>query len=282
MTKAFRLTTLNDAIDIATTLTKSWFRGHSRAVGDLVPRIFRPENKNPVHLKFRPAFEMDTIELFKRHAALLTELRIPQVDDLLGWLCVMQHYRAPTRLLDWSENLLVALYFAVSADLDQDGEVWAMFPAPLNSSAGAGWGIPLPEARHLKYLLKEPYWDGKSDELAKSLGLTTSVNCPLAIEPPLIFPRMAVQASTFTIHPSTEESKSIPEALTDPKHLVRYHIPAGTKQGLLERLRVLGVSDRHLFPDLEGLSRTIVFDNRVIAYAPPDPPTCSGEIAGNL
>ena len=65
---------------------------------------------------------MDTIETFKRHAALLTELRVPQADDLLGWLCVMQHYRAPTRLLDWSENLLVALYFAVSADLDQDGE----------------------------------------------------------------------------------------------------------------------------------------------------------------
>ena len=82
---------------------------------------------------------MSTIEAFKRHAALLTELRVPETDDMLGWLCVMQHYRAPTRLLEWRENLLVALYFAVSSDLSEDGEVWAMFPTPLNKSVGAGW-----------------------------------------------------------------------------------------------------------------------------------------------
>ena len=50
------------------------------------------------------------------------------------------------------------------------------------------------------------------------------------------------------------------------------------KQELLAQLRVLGVSDRHLFPDLEGLSRMIAFDNREIAYSPPDPPPCSGEV----
>jgi hypothetical protein len=182
---------------------------------------------------FRPELEMTTIEAFKRHAALLTELRMPADDDRLGWLCVMQHYRAPTRLLDWSENLLVALYFTVSADPSDDGEVWAMFPSPLNRAAGAGWGIPLPSSRHLRYLLQEPYWDGQAEALAKSLDLPQPVNSPLALEPPLRFPRMAVQASTFTIHPAPEGSKSIPEILPDPKHLVRYHVPAAAKQGLL-------------------------------------------------
>lgn len=278
MTKTFRLTTLKDTLDVATTLTKSWFRGHSRAVGALTPRIFRPENRNPILTMFRPALEMATIEAFKRHAALLTELRMPADDDRLSWLCVMQHYRAPTRLLDWSENLLVALYFTVSADLSHDGEVWAMLPSPLNRAAGAGWGIPLPTSRHLRYLLQEPYWDGPADALAKSLDLPQPVNSPLALEPPLQFPRMAVQASTFTIHPAPEGGKSIPEILPDSKHLVRYHVPATAKQELLAQLRVLGVSDRHLFPDLEGLSRMIAFDNREIAYSPPDPPPCSGEV----
>lgn len=277
MTKTFRLTTLKDALDVATSLTKSWFRGHSRAVGTLTPRIFRPENRNPILTMFRPELEMATIEAFKRHAALLTELRMPADDDRLGWLCVMQHYRAPTRLLDWSENLLVALYFTVSADPSDDGEVWAMFPSPLNRAAGAGWGIPLPSSRHLRYLLQEPYWDGQAEALAKSLDLPQPVNSPLALEPPLRFPRMAVQASTFTIHPAPEGSKSIPEILPDSKHLVRYHVPAAAKRELLAQLRVLGVSDQHLFPDLEGLSRMIAFDNRVIAYSPPDPPLCSGE-----
>lgn len=278
MTKTFRLTTLKDALDVATTLTKSWFRGHSRAVGVLTPRIFRPENRDPILTKFRPALEMATIETFKRHAALLTELRMPPDDDRLGWLCVMQHYRTPTRLLDWSENILVALYFAVSADLSNDGEVWAMLPWPLNRAAGAGWGSLLPGSRHLRYLLQEPYWDGQIDDLANSLDLPQPVNSPLALEPPLRFPRMAVQASTFTIHPMPEGSKSIQEVLPDPKHLARYYVPAGAKSKLLAELRVLGVSDRHLFPDLEGLSRMIAFDNRLITYSPPDPPPCSGEI----
>jgi hypothetical protein len=132
-------------------------------------------------------------------------------------------------------------------------------------------------ARHLRYLLQEPYWGGEAEALAKSLDRPQPVNSPLALEPPLRFPRMAVQASTFTIHPAPEGSKSIPETLPDSKHLVRYHVPAAAKQELLAQLRVLGVSDQHLFPDLEGLSRKIAFDNRVIAYSPPDPPPCSGE-----
>ena len=45
--KTFRLTGLDEAITVATTLTKSWFRGHSRAIGELVPRLYRPEFWDP-------------------------------------------------------------------------------------------------------------------------------------------------------------------------------------------------------------------------------------------
>jgi len=191
----------------------------------------------------------------------------------------MQHYRTPTRLLDWTENALVALYFAVSAPGSEDGEVWAMLPWALNSQGGAGWGIPMPsESPHVKYLLAEPYWAGTAVQLAEREGLKEPVRTPLALEPPLLFPRMAVQASTFTIHPYPELGKTIEDVLPNPEHLVRYIVPASYKPDLLCQLRVLGFSDRHLFPDLEGLSRMIVFDNRTVAYGPPCPPACSGEV----
>jgi len=222
---------------------------------------------------------MTIIETFKRHAELLTDVRIPADSDRLGWLCLMQHYKTPTRLLDWTENLFVALFFAVAERHGDDGELWAMLPWALNAAAGAGWGMPLSDSPWVSYLLEQPYSSADPDKLALKFKLRRPVHSPLAIEPPLRFPRMAVQASTFTLHPTpTEDTQTIIDVLPEKKHLVRYIIPASAKASILKGLRALGVTRKQLFPELEGLSEMIVVDSMDIAYSPPDPPPCSGEI----
>lgn len=55
----------------------------------------------------------------------------PDDDDLAGWLALMQHYRLPTRLLDWTELPLVAMFFAV-CELSDDGTLWMLNPYALN------------------------------------------------------------------------------------------------------------------------------------------------------
>ncbi len=47
-------------------------------------------------------------------------------DHNLDWLALMQHYGLPTRLLDWSTNMLVGLYFAVNKDEDIDGSLYVL------------------------------------------------------------------------------------------------------------------------------------------------------------
>lgn len=265
-------------MEVATTLSQSWFRGHAKAVGKLVPRLFRPEYRDPLVQAFRPNLELETILAFKRHAAVVADIRLPAEEDRFGWLCIMQHYRTPTRLLDWTENALVALFFATSESNSEDGELWALLPWALNKKSTGAWGMPIvSESRHVQFMVDQPYWAKSPEKLAEKLTLDEPLSHAIAIEPPVLFPRMAVQASTFTIHPLPENSTSLEKSLDDPKHLVRYIIPSEVKGNILADLRTIGISQRHLFPDLEGLSGMIAYDNRVMAYTPPDPPHCAGE-----
>ena len=277
-TTTFRLETLSQALEIGTVLSFSWFRGHSRCWGSLTPAIHRPPYLGKL-VEYRPDIELAIIEGFKRRAPVVSEIRLPPSSDRLGWLLLMQHYRVPTRLLDWTKSILVALHFAVIDNQSEDGELWALLPSELNRRAGAGAGFPLVEhSKHVRFLLEEPYWAKSSGSLAEDCGFEQAPNCALAIDPPVLFPRMAVQSSRFTLHSGATGFRQIQDVLTNPSDLVRYKIPAGRKVKLDTELRALGITHGQLFPDLEGLARDLVDESRVLSYFPPDPPCAAGKI----
>jgi hypothetical protein len=270
MTNTYTINTIEHMVEVATTLSRSWFRGHSRIHGELTPRVFRAQYDSI--RKMRPQFELSLIEAFKRGAPAL-QANIPKQEDHIAWLFLMQHHGVPTRLLDWTKSALVALYFVVSEHPSEDGELWAMYPEALNEQSGFH-GIPLPNHPILHYFAQEPRRDPK--KLVEELGLVKIPNHPLAVEPPVNFPRMAAQLSTFTIHPTPKPGNSIPELLPEEKHLVRYIIPTGSKESLRRDLTALGIKRGILFPDLDSLSIDIIYEHQVVAYSPPIPPTCDG------
>jgi hypothetical protein len=67
------------------------------------------------------------IREFQRKAGLYSKSP-PAWDDTMGWLALMEHYGAPTRLLDWTYSFFAASSFAVNELRcnEKVGEVWAM------------------------------------------------------------------------------------------------------------------------------------------------------------
>jgi hypothetical protein len=136
---AGELTTVEDAIRVGTDLRHCWFRGHPKVFGELLPGVQREPYSSA-----RPEIEFWAGQRFRLRAPSFSA-DLPRWDDYVSWLLLMQHYGVPTRLLDWTENILVGLYFALESPND-DGELWCMNHSELNWRS-ANWKACFPDTR---------------------------------------------------------------------------------------------------------------------------------------
>jgi hypothetical protein len=122
---------------------EAYFRGHTSRTHQLLPSLFRAcadevatakESGAEVTKKIRK-LESDLFYEFAGRARELDGLGITDW-DVLFW---MQHYGTPTRLLDWTEVLGVAVYFAqlnVRDDATDVPCVWVLNPYAMNEAHG--------------------------------------------------------------------------------------------------------------------------------------------------
>ena len=253
-----KISSVEDAIRVALKFKYNWWRGQPEKFGTLIPKIFRKPFYYEVLKNFDPSKEFEIIETFKRLSPTLNT-KLPSHADRLGWLILMQHFGAPTRLLDWSESILVALFFAVSESNKEDGELWSLFPNELNIKAGIGNIFPLESNEILSFLAGEASHNNPK-KLAEGLNLSRIPDKPVAFYPTLGFERMTSQSSVFTIHPRVNLSNSIIDLINEENKLIKYIIPHKTKSKILDDLKTLGISYRTLFQDLESLSKDIILE----------------------
>jgi hypothetical protein len=132
------------------------------------------------------------------------------------WLCLMQHYSVPTRLLDWSEHVLPALYFAVRDDHDQPGELIILNARCLNVDSKLPSIFPPTEGQVV--IRAEMSWTRRASKLRLKATVDTALveenmgdsasgsewlkrfRAPVAVFPSRLNDRMVFQASVFTLH----------------------------------------------------------------------------------
>ena len=217
-----------------------WFRGQTNKTWSLLPNIARPVAGYP---QGPMSQELPAIKRFKQNADSFLARR-PRDD--WEWIFLMQHHRGLTRLLDWTESPLVALYFALeNSEETSDGVVWCLDPMELNRKSG-----------HRRRFDRDVLAFGIDDVLNNYLPDRVGDNqgaelLPVAAIGPRNSARMVAQSGTFTIMHS---HRIAVEDVTDQTHVWRLVIPAVQKSRLQDELRLLGFNKFLLFPELETLA----------------------------
>lgn len=204
------------------------FRGVTNANHALVAKVGRETTRalkrkpgGSKRVPYRLADERAIFAMFRSQA--LSHVQRPPT-TLLEWLALAQHFGMPTRLLDWTESILVAAWFAVEkagAKEDKaDAAIWVTY------------GVGSIDAEETRDPLK--------------------IKIPCVYRPAHVSPRISAQASVLMLSPKpTDEVKLA--------FVRKITIARKAEFTIKKRLNACGVNKRLLFPDLQGLAEHLAW-----------------------
>lgn len=252
------VTSLREYVDLISRpsgAARAWYRGVGKASHVLLPSLYRHDTITEAE---------DFIDLERRLTARFRERSIPYLearlsrDDSWESLFIMQHHGTPTRLLDWTENPFLGLFFSVtSAQIswgqalpDEPAAVWVLEPEDWNRAA----------------FIDVSYGDGilaVDNELLSSYKAGGSIGMmrtpPVAMYGVHNSRRIVAQRGVFVMFgKDTSGMESVHSQDVYPDEcLTKVEIPAEHVPSIRDSLIAMGITDSVLYPDLDGLAREI-------------------------
>lgn len=199
------------------------FRGHSDITFKLIPSVGRGKHTS----KSREKYESSLFKIFCREARAYVD---SFSTDEWERLALAQHFGLPTRLLDWTANPLIALYFAVEANPETDGELIALHAVAKLTETALG---------------NSPF----------------SVTRPMKFYPNIITPRIRSQEALFVVCCNIESP--LDQYILKDWRIERLRIPKEKKDDLRYELYRIGIHKSSLFPDLGGLAERLKWQHSV-------------------
>jgi hypothetical protein len=210
--------TINSTENFFKVLREHWhanflFRGEDSSTYKLCPKFGRFQIENP---KLTVRAETAILHEFKRRAIPMVQ-HIPEND--WEWLALAQHFGLATRLLDWTDNPLVAAYFATR--------------------------LPIQSGDRVIYIL-----DISKVKTANETVSPFNIQEVVIYRPKHIAPRITSQGGIFTVHPS-------PSSPFEDNSLERWIISEECVGDLYVELGTYGIHEAFIFPDLDGVARFV-------------------------
>lgn len=231
-----------------------FFRGHSVSTYELIPSVFRN--------KFN---EKDIILDFKQYAP-VHNIQYDFIYECDKMLCDMQHFGLPTRLLDWTINPLIALYFSCqnssTPNVNADGQLFTFNPWDYNKKVIGTGKTPQMHDIHIAMRSLLAYgW--KFSEIKECLQrkyikveLTENdIQKPFSYVAPYTNNRKTNQRGCFTIFGI--DKHKFDYWIEAKESLDSVIIKAKKKNNILEELNLLYVNEYSVYPDFEGMSNMI-------------------------
>jgi FRG domain len=255
---------LSEAVDM---LGGGWlFRGQANAAWNLATSL---ERHTPAD-RSRSSAEQQLLRDFRRRAHVFLQAHLLPTNTG-EWLATMQHFGAPTRLLDVTRSPYVAIYFAVEDATDVDGScaVWAVNRLECTDVVGAAVLTAKPFLEEpIRAFIASRNIQSEPVTLLGFIETTRSANDWFALEnrfktvmpflPELLSERLSIQQGEFVV-PRDVDSSFMENLLAAPErglHAIKFIISNRERPRILEQLRLMNITRASLFPGLDGFAQS--------------------------